>query len=189
MTDSEIIEGLKDGSKEAFHEVYAAYGRSLFAYLCRLTGRQEMAEEITQDTFVAVVRKVHFFRVSSGVALKTWIFRIATHRAIDVIRREKKRVVVPDLPESQHGNETENAEIQITRSEISEELQEALNSLSEAQKMIFLLRIEEEMSCWEISNVIGCSETAVKQSLYRTRNTLRRKLCQRINLIPASTPN
>ena len=131
-----------------------------------------MAEELCQETFLMVIRKIGFFRAERDSSLRSWVFRIATHLAIDLFRREKRFDITDRLPEGA----TEAADDLISRSELSEELQAALESLTASQRMIFLLHEQEEMSCMEISRICGCSENAVKQSLLRSRNILRKRL-------------
>ena len=175
--NQEIAEGLRQGSPEAFRALYEAQGRAVLAYLTRFTGRKEMAEELTQETFLTAIRKIAFFRAREDGGLKAWVFRIATNLAIDLLRREKRfefaTVEVSASPDDGPGPEEE-----LERFEFSQALSEALLELTPAQRMFFLLEEQEEMSLLEISRVSGCSENAIKQSLFRARAALRKKLCE-----------
>ena len=178
MNEDEIAEGLQSGSPEAFRELYRAHGQPVFSYLTRLTGRREMAEELTQEAFLTTIRKISFFRSRTDGGLRAWVFRIATHLAIDVLRREKRIVVSDPFEERTDTPSVEpSAQEQLEKFEFSAELQKALQGLTEAQRMIFLLKEQEEMTSMEISRVCGCSENAVKQTLFRARASLRKKLC------------
>lgn len=173
MTEKEIAEGLKGGAPQAFRELYQAYGSSIYSYLMRVTGRREMAEDLCQETFLMVIRKIGFFRAERDSSLRSWIFRIASHLAIDLFRREKRFDITENVPETATSEAPDQL---LSKSQYSEELQVALNSLTASQRMIFLLHEQEEMSCMDISRVCGCSENAVKQSLLRSRNQLKRRL-------------
>lgn len=200
-SDQEIAEGLLRGESGAFRALYEAQGSSVLNYLNRLTGRKETAEELTQETFLTAIRKIMFFRAGPDGGLKAWIFRIATHLAIDVLRREKRMLLDEPTNGNEKGNRTGNRindarealrsgagqEVKDDRPgpddalesfQLSQSFDEALKGLTSAQRMIFLLKESEGLSLLEISRVCGCSENSVKQSLFRTRAALRKKLGQ-----------
>jgi len=62
MTDVEIVEGLKLGSSEAFRALYESQSRAVASYIFQICGRREMAEEITHEAFMTVIRKISFFK-------------------------------------------------------------------------------------------------------------------------------
>jgi RNA polymerase sigma-70 factor (ECF subfamily) len=179
QSTQDIAEGLRQGSSEAFGVLYETYGQPVVAYLTRMTGRKETAEELTQETFLIAIRKISFFRSGADGGLKAWIFRIATNLAIDALRREKLI-----KPFSDDGSENNTADLRPTADqelehfEFTQSLNSALLELTPAQRTIFLLKEQEEMSLLEISRVCGCAENAVKQSLFRARAALRKKLCK-----------
>lgn len=180
-SDQEIADGLRQGSPAAFRTLYDAQGRAIVAYLTRLTGRKEMAEELTQETFLTAIRKIGFFRAGPDGGLKAWVFRIATNLAIDALRREKRM----ELPSDAHADvsagvsdERPGPQEELERFQFSRALASALMELTPAQRMVFLLKEQEEMSLLEISRVCGCNENAIKQSLFRARAALRKKLCE-----------
>jgi RNA polymerase sigma-70 factor (ECF subfamily) len=179
ISDQEIAEGLSQGSPDAFRALYEALGSGVFAYLIRLTGRKEMAEELAQETFLTAIRKIGFFRAGPDGGLKAWVFRIATNLAIDSLRREKKM----ESPSREMADSILNQEDdrpgpqeELERFQFSQVLSLALQELTPAQRMIFLLKEQEGMSLLEISRVCGGSENSIKQSLFRARAALRRKL-------------
>ncbi|MCM2279008.1 MAG: RNA polymerase sigma factor [Oligoflexia bacterium] len=146
-----------------------------------MTGRKEMAEELTQETFLTAIRKIGFFRAGPDGGLKAWVFRIATNLALDSLRREKRLEFPSD--ESADASAAVNDERpgpqeELERFQFSQALNSALLELTPAQRMIFLLKEQEELSLLEISRVCGCSENAIKQSLFRARAALRKKLCE-----------
>lgn len=180
MSDHEIAEGLLKGSPDAFRVLYSAFGSSILTYLIRLIGRKEMAEELTQETFLTAIRKIGFFRAGPDGGLRAWVFRIATNLAIDSMRREKKI----ELPSNEDENycfnisdERPGPHEELESVEFSQAFSTALTELTPAQRLIFLLKEQEDMSLLEISRVCGCSENSIKQSLFRTRAALKRKLC------------
>jgi len=174
LSDQEIAEGLLQGSSAAFRALYEAHGSSILAYLTRLTGRKEMAEELTQETFITTIRKIGFFRVGPDGGLKAWVFRIATNLTIDVLRREMRI----ELPSEDISDDRPGPQEELERFQFSKAIGVALMELTPTQRMIFLLKEQEGMSLIEISRVCGCNENAIKQSLFRARAALRKKLCE-----------
>jgi RNA polymerase sigma-70 factor (ECF subfamily) len=140
-----------------------------------------MAEELTQETLLTVIRKIGFFRAGPDGGLKAWVFRIATNLAMDALRREKRMELPHDESSTVMANASDgrpSPHEELERFQFSQALSVALNELTLAQRMIFILKEQEEMSLLEISRVYGWSENAIKQSLFRARAALRKKLCQ-----------
>jgi RNA polymerase sigma-70 factor (ECF subfamily) len=176
MTDPEIVHGLLSGQASAFQALYRALGASVHTYLTRMLGRREMADELTQETFLTVIRKISFFRAGPDGGLKAWVFRIASNLAIDSLRREKRMAITaPEaLPDSADpGASPQDA---LEGLEFTRALESALHALTAGQRTALLLREQEGMSCLEISRVCGCNENAVKQLLFRARAALRKQL-------------
>ncbi len=173
MTEAEIAEGLRSGEPAAFRALYEQLGSSVFAYLTRMTGRRELAEELTQETFLTAIRKIGFYVHRGEGGLRSWIFRIATFATLDVLRRERKMTITDEVPEKVDGSDP-LAELE--RLEFTESVNEALGGLTPAQRMFLVLKEQEGMSCMEISRICGLSENAIKQGLFRARAALRRRL-------------
>ncbi|MFM8998911.1 MAG: RNA polymerase sigma factor [Actinomycetota bacterium] len=99
-----IVEGLRAGDEDALRQLYARYGRTVFAVGTRLLGSREAAEELTQDVFLAAWRKIDRFDPDRG-RLSTWIMTIAHNLGIDRLRRETgprrpTLVLVEHLPDA-----------------------------------------------------------------------------------------
>ena len=90
LDDAALLERLSRGDREAFPLLYDRYGRTVFGLALHLVGDRETAEEITQDVFTSVWRRVHTYRAGQGQAA-AWICRITRNRAIDELRRRGAR--------------------------------------------------------------------------------------------------
>ncbi len=178
MQELDLVNRLKQGDTEAFASLFEDYAHPLLRYLARLTGRNEMAEDLVHDTLLMAVQKIAFFEPRDGKGLKAWLFRIGSHLAIDRMRREKK-LVLQDEPEDAPIESTDPStpQIEAESSELREQLASALDALTPGQRSFLLLKEQEGLSCLEISRICGCSENAVKQGLFRARIALRKKLC------------
>jgi RNA polymerase sigma factor (sigma-70 family) len=189
LSERQIAEGLRQGSSESFRALYGALGSPVLAYLSRMTGRREMAEELTQEVFLTAIRRIGFFSAGADGSLKAWVFRIATNLAIDVLRRQKHverveleaEVVADGSLRGSSGSLSPlgplDPEEELARFELTEAIERALLGLTASQRTIFLLKEQEGLSLLEISRVCGLNENAIKQSLFRARAALRKKLC------------
>jgi RNA polymerase sigma-70 factor (ECF subfamily) len=92
MTDEELLGRIRKGDRDAFPVLVRRYERELYGYLKRYVGRTDLAEDVFQNTFLAIFRKIKYYE--PGRAAKPWLYTIATHQAIDAMRRRGRR---PDL--------------------------------------------------------------------------------------------
>lgn len=96
LTDEACMERLQQGQTEALDELYQRYARKLYAF-CHNTLRSSKphaAEDLVQDVFVRVIKGAHTFDPRKA-SFRTWLFRIARNRCLDVIRREKLVRMIP----------------------------------------------------------------------------------------------
>ena len=101
----DLIERLKKKDEAALKEVMSMYKNQIHNYLYVMTGNSEVAEELTQDTFVKVYFKAGSLKTTH---LKAWIFKIATNLARSEFRKQKFKNLLPlsDVPDSNAGYET-----------------------------------------------------------------------------------
>ena len=88
-SDEELLLRLRNGERDVFGTLVRRYERELFGYLKRYLGRDDLAEDVFQNTFVAVFRKIRQYE--PGRAARPWLYTIATHQAIDAIRQRSRR--------------------------------------------------------------------------------------------------
>jgi RNA polymerase sigma-70 factor (ECF subfamily) len=179
MSDHELADGIRQGSPDAFRALYEAQGRAVLAFLTRMTGRKEMAEELTQEVFLTAIRKIAFFKAGPDGGLRAWVFRIASNLAVDSLRHEKRiRLSAGGENASEEIDLRPGAHDELERFEFSNQLALALLELTDLQRMVFILKEQEEMSLLEISRVCGSNENSIKQNLFRARAALRKLLCK-----------
>lgn len=90
--DEELLERLRNGEKEVFGSIVKRYQRELYGYLRRYTGDANMADDVFQTTFLQVYTKIGQYE--TGRAAKPWIYTIATHQAIDAMRKAGRQSMV-----------------------------------------------------------------------------------------------
>lgn len=152
-----------------FDEIVKQYGGMLFNHIRRMVGNEEDAKDILQEVFVNVYRKIDGFREESS--LKTWLFRIASNKTIDFLRKEK-RFKADELPETLR--DTSNP-LKYTEKSIKKQLvHKALLRLKEEEREIVVLKELDGFTFREIAEIKGIPENTVKTKLYSSLKKLRK---------------
>ena len=184
LTDSAIVTKARLGDADAFRVLVERHGRPLFRLAFRMTGNQQDAEDVVQESFLRAWRQLGRFddRASFG----TWLYRIATNCSLDVMRSRKRRAKQEAGPEAA-GSEMEDPILSLPSGdptpervamsgEVRERVAEAMNELSASERTAFVLRHFEGMRMEDISRVLGCQPGAAKHSVFRAVQKLRRAL-------------
>lgn len=166
--------------RTALRELYLLYHRRLSRFLMRLTQRQDLAEEVINDTLLVVWNSAERFRGDSRVS--TWIVGIAYRRALKSVRRRRSfEVMELDATDSLVSADGMQA------CETQEWIEEALQELPIEQRMCLELAYVLGHSCEEISIITSCPINTVKTRLYHARRKLS-ALLPRLAGYPQSTP-
>lgn len=179
MEDTELVEKAKQGDKISMGILVNRYKNRVYNLALRIVRNKEEAEDVLQDTFLTVVSKLNTFDGRSSFF--TWLYRIATNSALMLLRKKKiRRVNFKDNDFDPEQTEISNLvdwsqdpSVDVTNEEIRNKINEALNTLKEKYKTVFVLRDIEELSTKETSDILNISEENVKVRLLRARQFLR----------------
>ena len=184
VPDSSLVIQYKNGNVSAYEELISRYTDKVFRLAMRITRSQDDAEEVLQDVCVAVFDKLDTFEGKS--AFSSWLYRITANTALMKLRKRKKHMAL-ELDESILGTQqnwnTQRSDISdvnymTIRHELREALREAINSLPDDYRTIFILRDVDGLSNQEVGDVMELSVPAVKSRLHRSRMILRRALSE-----------
>ena len=179
LTDAAFVTRARSGDADAFGALVERHGRSLFRLAFRMTGNEQDAEDVVQESFLRAYRQLARFdeRASFG----TWLYRIATKCSLDLVRSRKRRpaqTAGPDaddpvlaLPSGDPGPERT-----ALSGEVRGRVAEAMKDLSPTERTAFVLRHFEGMCSEEVSRVLECQPGAAKHSVFRAVQKLRRAL-------------
>jgi len=187
ITDVELVNRAKAGELDAFETLTTRYEQRVFSLAMRMLRQEQDAEDVTQQTFLSALENLNGFRGEASFA--TWLFRIATHAALKVIRKYKGLKTV-SLEEATEGTGQvdsiphpeyiadwrQSPEQLVQKREIQRLLDEALAKLDEKHRLVFLLRDVEGLSVKETAEALGLSEANIKVRLLRARLQLRELL-------------
>jgi RNA polymerase sigma-70 factor (ECF subfamily) len=174
-TEKELIRKIKEGSQEAFTELYQKYSDLLFAYvLHRLDNDREVASDIWQETWFVAIEKISDFNYGSSVF--TWLCAIAKNKISDYFRLKEKHRKFDN--EMKVTIDIDCEEIDDVGDEVQETVIKVLADLSEKYRYLLMARYFENKSVDEISMEIGKSYKATESLLNRSRNAFRKKFIQ-----------
>ena len=168
MTDETLMERFIAGDSGAFEVLFQRYSQPIHGYLTRMAGSEAQAEDLTQLTFLSVLRSRERFR--PGALFRPWLYAIATNAARDQHRRRR-----PEEPIEQAAGEVEEPLAQVDPFQ-REAVRQALAKLPENQRTPIVLHRFEGLSFAEIAGVVGATETAVKVRAHRGYEKLRELL-------------
>jgi RNA polymerase sigma factor (sigma-70 family) len=183
----DLIERLKRGDESAFRILVEQYQDLVYNTALGIVQNESDAEDVAQEVFIQVYRSIGSFK--SEAKLSTWIYRITTTRALDLLRarKSKKRFgLLKRLWETAEESPMENIQdfnhpgVSLERKEEAAQLMTAIAQLPENQKVAFVLHKLEALSYLEIAEVMGNTLPAVESLMHRARLNLRKILEKKI---------
>jgi len=157
------------GDKDALTELIERYEAPLRYFISRLSANPETAEDIFQDTWLTVIRRIHSLKKTG--AFSTWLYRIARNKVYQRFRRKRKlfelneNIAVP--------NDTEN---DVFSTEDAAKIHRCLKELLPEYREVLMLRFLEQMSYEQISQVINCNLGTVKSRIHYAKLALKKEM-------------
>ena len=177
--EAAVIRRVLDGDVNAFEDLVAAYEKNVYNLALRMTGNAQDAEDMAQEAFIKAYNSLPGFRGDSKFSV--WLYRIVSNVCLDFLRRQNRRPASSLSQEDEDGEETQldipdesqSPELLLERSLTQEAVQRGLQSLSDEQRQILLLREIQGLSYEEIGQALALEEGTVKSRIFRAR----KKLC------------
>jgi RNA polymerase sigma-70 factor (ECF subfamily) len=180
-TGSPDLTALRQRDPTAFRQLVESYSQRIYNLALKMLGDPDLAEDILQETFINAYRAIDRFEGRSHIS--TWLYRIAHNAVLMRLRKEKglpdlrsleDDVELDTLPTASQWNDA--PERRLLQDELLQKMDEALSTLSEGLRIVFVLRDIDGLSTAQTAEVLDLSETAVKSRLHRARLALRREL-------------
>jgi len=160
------ITEIASGNKQALERVYNEYGRMILSVAYQITGDFGEAEDVLQDTMIRILRLSHTYK--KGTNPKAWVLKVTKNSAVDKIKAKKHALSLEDISEKEKA---QNAFEPQTLEQIM--LRDALNTLSDEEKLIVKLRTYAGLSHSEIANVIEKNTVSVRKKYQRALEKLK----------------
>jgi RNA polymerase sigma-70 factor, ECF subfamily len=180
QTDADTVALARDGDSEAFRALVERHSRAVYRLAQRMTGSQQDAEDVVQETFLKAYKQLS--RFESRANFSTWLHRIAVNCSIDLIRSRPHREAGHDTADlEQFGGEDLDAarpspERLMLSTEVQDRVNTAMSALSRMERAAFVLRHFEGRSIDEISQSLGLKTNATKHSIFRAVKKMRSAL-------------
>src|SRR5579871_2331812 len=177
-----LIRAAQRGDQDAFEQLVRTYDQSVLRLAMNLLRSPEDARDVYQEAFLRVYRNLHAFRFDCS--FHTWVYRIVTNICLDQLRKRKVRkeespvVETADgLVDRMDGFEEEgvdsNPERTMWNRQLRERIQEALEALTPRERMVFELRHYQGLRLRNIGEMLGTTEEAAKNCLFRATQKMR----------------
>lgn len=193
--DLSLVSRATSGDGEAFRALVVRYQRKVYAVALGIVKDPDLAWDVAQEAFVRVHRHLAEFKGDS--AFSTWVFRIATHLAIDAVRRERtsRKDDVDELRDEDLSGAGEgilatslgnDPQANVLRHELLGKIQDALETLPEKHRTILVLREIEGLSYEELADRLGIHKGTVMSRLFHARKKMQAALREYADLVPAT---
>jgi RNA polymerase sigma-70 factor (ECF subfamily) len=183
ISDEELLMACQRGDPDALPEVIRRHERGIYSYLRRYTRDPVLAEDVFQDTFLKVHEKIGQYQ--EGRPARPWLYTIATHQAVDALRRAKRRrgasldesrdragggegARLADAVESHEDAPSERME----RGELAERMRAAVDMLPDLYREVLILAYYHEMKYQDIGEVLGLPLGTVKSRMHAAMGKL-----------------
>ena len=181
MTENDLIQKCKKGSREAFNILFSRYQSQVIHTAYGMLSDKEDAYDAAQEVFIRVYRNIGSFKEQSSFT--TWLYRITMNVCSDFLRKRQKNVDVISINSFTEDNkdfdikdEGQSVEESMEMSERQAAVREAISELKEEYRAVIVLCDIEGMSYEEISAALGIPHGTVKSRINRARNALKKKL-------------
>jgi RNA polymerase sigma-70 factor (ECF subfamily) len=181
-TDLELIEDFRRGNEGAFEELISRYEEKAYHLANRFTRNAEDAEEVLQDVFTTVYRKIDGFE--GKASFSSWLYRVTVNAGLMKLRKRRQNRcvhledVLPEIDSSVllKTPDHTNVDQEVFVGEMREALQNAVSELPDEYRFVYIMRDIDGLTSREVAELLSISVPAVKSRLHRARLMLRRTL-------------
>jgi RNA polymerase sigma-70 factor (ECF subfamily) len=167
----ELIARCKAGDREAYYRVYKLYARQMFNISCRITGREEDAEDALQEAFISAFRNLDRYRADATFG--AWLKRIVVNKSINILKKRRHELISDDtsldVPE-------EEEQVPYREELTVDRVKKAIGQLPDGYRSVLSLYLLEGYDHQEIAEILNITESTSKSQLNRAKVKLRENL-------------
>ncbi|MEP6715158.1 MAG: sigma-70 family RNA polymerase sigma factor [Terriglobia bacterium] len=185
LDEADLIRAAQGGDQDAFERLVRTYDRSVLRVAMNLLRSADESRDVYQEAFLKVYKSLHSFRFDCS--FHTWLYRIVTNICLDHLRRRKVRNEEPTTVETADGiidrvaqiaeeGAASDPERQMWNRQLAARIEGALGALTPRERTVFELRHYEGLRLRAIGEIIGTTEEAAKNCLFRATQKMRASL-------------
>lgn len=165
--DTAWVEAALGGDDDAFRSLVERYQERAYRIALGVLGSREEARDVAQESFLRVYRSLERFH--RGQSFYTWLYRIVVNLSIDALRKRSndRPIALDDLGETVGVDCPPDAGLR--QRELKHRVQAVLDLLPPKYKIVLVLRDIDELACWEIAKVVGCTHATARWRLHKAR--------------------
>ena len=181
--ENDLVAAASNGNLDAFNQLVLYHQNLIYNHAYAILNDPASAEDVTQDTFIKAFEKLKSFR---GGAFRSWLMKIATNSAYDLLRRSKRRPTQPLFPEDENGDELESVrwlidlsvsvQDTVEQNEFSKSIAKLLEELPDVYRTILTMVDMHEFDYAEAADALNIPVGTVKSRLARARLKMSKKL-------------
>jgi RNA polymerase sigma-70 factor (ECF subfamily) len=160
----------RDGDRAAFQDLFEMYQPRLKFYIRRLDGTGHNADDMLQDIWLTVFKKIH--KLKDPEAFNVWLYRIARNAVYSGFRRKERFVTLPEEKDFSVSGSVEP----VFDADDAKKMHRALNVLKTYHREVLTLSFIEQMSYQSIADVIGCNIGTVRSRIFYAKRSLRKEM-------------
>lgn len=169
--DAKLVEATLAGEPDAFRELVQHYEDRVTRVALGVVGHPEEARDVAQEAFLRTYRSLGRFQ--AGQSFYTWLYRIVVNLSIDALRKRAsdRHVALEDFGESM-GTESPPDAV-LAQRDLRRQVQRVLSLLPTKYRVVLVLRDMDELGCWDIAKVVGCTHATARWRLHKARKMFR----------------
>ncbi len=179
MPDDEVIRQVRGGEVEVYEVIMRRYNQRLYRTVRAILGNDNDVEHVMQDAYVSAY--THLRQFESRSSFSTWLTKIAIHEAL-ALKKKQSRFVAMDTADPENGlasmlvSKSPDPEKIMMHTELAALIEQAVESLPESYRLVFVLREVEKLDTRDTAECLGITEENVKVRLHRARGLMRDQL-------------
>lgn len=157
-----------------FEQIYRTYFKAVFLYVMQLSGNEQVAEDITSETFVKAISSIKKFRGDCDI--RVWLCQIAKNTYYSYLKKNKKFLSVDEVDEQNITSPDDSLDIHLGKQEEVQNIQHILHTIAEPYKEVFMWRVFGDLSFKEIGELFHKTDNWACVTYHRARKMIQRRL-------------